>query len=162
MKSENLSVIHVLTLSVNNSRLPSYLAAGNGGKSHNIRGTLPYELSFLSKLAVFIVPRGPISGTFPDWSKLSTLEQLLLNENQLEGSFPTYLLQQNPLIKTIQFNNNNFQGQLLQDLLLVDSTALTDFSVNGNNLTGPISSQIDKLPSLSTFVDVVRGQCYLY
>lgn len=123
---------------------------GNGGKPRNIRGTLPYELSFLSKLAVFILPRGPISGTFPDWSKLSTLQQLLLNENQFEGSFPTYLLRQNPLIRTISFNSNNFQGQLLQDLSSIDSTALTDFSVNRNNLSGPILSQIGKLSSLRT------------
>ena len=145
-----------LRFSVHNSRLPSYSADGNGGKPRNIRGTLPYELCFLSKLAAFVLPRGPISGTFPDWSKLSTLEQLLLNENQFEGSFPTYLLTQNPLIHTISFNSNNFQGQLLQDLSSIDSAALTDFSVNGNNLSGPISSQIGNLSSLSTFVDVVH------
>jgi len=54
----------------------------NGEKSNNIRGTLPYELSFLPRLAVFIISRGPISGPFPDWSDLSTLEHLVLNNHE--------------------------------------------------------------------------------
>jgi len=122
----------------------------NGDKSNSVTGTLPNELSFLSKLTAVIVARGPISGIFPDWSKMSTLERLVLNNNQFEGSFPTYLLRQNPSLKTIQFQNNSFQGQLFQDLSSVQSTALIDVSVNGNNFTGPIRSQISNLPSLKT------------
>jgi len=121
-----------------------------GETSNNIRGTLPFEISFLSQLRTFILSRGPLSGEFPDWSKLSTLEVVSLNNNYLEGSFPTYLLAQNPQMTTIQFNNNTFQGDFLQGLSSVDSTALTDLRVNGNNFTGPIPSQIDKLSSLTT------------
>jgi len=80
----------------------------NKERHHNIVGTLPYELSFLSNLENFILPsmahltpnveappsweRG-ISGPFPDWSKLSTLVSLYVNEHFLEGPFPTYLLE---------------------------------------------------------------------
>lgn len=139
-----------------------HLTASNGATSNNIRGTLPFEISFLSQLSTFILSRGPLSGEFPDWSKLSTLEQVLLNNNHLEGSFPTYLLAQNPLMNIIQFNNNTFEGEFLQDLSSIDSTALTDLSVNGNNFTGPIPSQIDKLSSLSTFLESVYGRCFSF
>jgi len=122
----------------------------NGGKSNNIRGTLPHEIAFLSKLAVFIVHKGPISGPFPDWSKLSSLQQVLLNNNQITGKFPEYLVRKNPLLKTIQFNNNRFQGQPLKANLSVDSTSLLDLSLNGNNFTGFIPSHINKLTSLTT------------
>ncbi len=124
------------------------IAAPNGESSNNIRGTLPDELSFLSKLSVFIIARGPLSGPFPDWSKLSTLQQVLLNQNEFEGSFPNYLLSQNPLLGTIQFNSNNFQGPFLGDLASTNPIAVEDISVNGNDLSGPISSQIGKLNSL--------------
>lgn len=89
-------------------------------------------------------------GPFPDWSKLSTLEQVLLNDNDFEGPFPTYLLSNNPLMGTIQFNRNSFEGPFLHDLLSVDSTlGVTNIDVNGNNLTGSIPSQINKFSALS-------------
>lgn len=110
---------------------------------------MPFELSFLSKLAVFIIARGPISGPFPDWSKLSTLEQVLLNDNNFEGPFPTYLVSNNPLMGTIQFNRNNFEGPFLDDLLVDSEVGVTNIDVNGNKLTGTFPSQINKLSALS-------------
>lgn len=142
----------------------------NRERQHKIIGTLPYELSFLSKLAMFIVPshanRPPnvqtpgfgdgISGPFPDWSRLSTLTHLYLNDHQLEGTFPTYLLQKNLALKEIELKNSSFQGNLFEDLSSVNSTALTKFIVKGNNFTGPISAQINRLSSLNT-LDISRN-----
>ena len=139
-----------------NPRAHLCFSAPKGQKSNNVAGTLPYEISFLSKLTTFIIPRGPVSGPFPDWSKLSTLELLLLNNNQITGSFPTYILEKNPSLQAIQFENNNFQGEFLQDLSSIDAVALTDLSVNGNDFTGTISAQIYKLSSLGTFLDCCK------
>lgn len=119
-----------------------------GESSNNIRGTLPFELSFLSDLATFIIARGPLSGTFPDWSSLTSLEQLILNENKITGDFPGYLLQANPSLKTIQFHDNGFRGPLFRKGIPLDSSLLTDLTLSSNEFTGSISSEIEKLSSL--------------
>ena len=63
-------------------------------------------------MAWFISTRELISGPFPDWSMLTTLEQVLLNGNKISGTFPEFLITNNPLLGTIHFSSNNLEGQL--------------------------------------------------
>jgi len=148
-----------------------HILANNRERHIGIIGTLPFELSFLSNLTTFIIPSKAhlkpnvefpdwgkgISGPFPDWSKLSTLKFLYMNNHQLEGPFPTYLLEKNSELDTIEFKNNSFQGQLFQDLSAVKSTALQSIRVNGNNFTGPILPQINKLSTLKNLDISMNG-----
>jgi len=144
----------------------------NRERQHKIIGTLPYELSFLSNLAMVIIPSKSnyvppnitnrdilkgISGRFPDWSKLTTLTHLLINDHQLEGPFPTYLLENNSALKTIEFTNSSFQGQLFQDISSVKSTALETIRLGGNNFTGPIWPEVNELSTLKT-LDISRNR----
>eukprot|EP00536_Pseudo-nitzschia_multiseries_P000482 jgi/Psemu1/233634/estExt_Genewise1.C_60099 len=122
----------------------------NGGVSNHVTGTLPSEVSFLSKLAMFIIPKGPISGPFPDWSNLSSLEYIALNNHQFTGEFPDYLIRENPLLSKMYFANNRFEGHFMKEDLSIDSTMLKDLRLDGNSFTGSISSQIGKFSSLLT------------
>ena len=124
----------------------------NQGQSNNMRGTFPYDVSFLSALTSFIVTREPISGPFPDWSKLTTLEQLLVSDNELTGTFPFFLLQQNPLLGTIFLSRNNFEGSLPA---FRASPALQDLRVDENDFSGAIPQEISNLASLSTYGDSI-------
>jgi hypothetical protein len=118
----------------------------SGPRDTNMKGTLPYDVSFLSTLSTFIISRELITGTFPDWSRLTTLEQLLLNNNMIEGEFPLFLIQQNPLLGTIQLTGNAFGGRLPS---FVRSTSLVDLRLGDNVFTGSIVSEISNLESLS-------------
>lgn len=112
-------------------------------------GSLPYDVSFLSTMAWFISTRELISGPFPDWSMLTTLEQVLLNGNKISGTFPEFLITNNPLLGTIHFSSNNLEGQLPA---FTPSSALLDFRLDANNFTGPIPPEISNLSSLRTYI----------
>mmetsp|Transcript_4608 Transcript_4608/g.8543 ORF Transcript_4608/g.8543 Transcript_4608/m.8543 type:complete len:395 (-) Transcript_4608:107-1291(-) len=119
----------------------------HGIQSTNMRGTLPFDVSLLSSLTVFIISREPISGPFPDWSTLTTLEQVLLNNNELEGSFPAYILEQNPSLRMLHLSGNFFEGPLP---VFPVSDTLQDLRIDNNNFTGSIVSDISNLRTIKS------------
>jgi hypothetical protein len=125
--------------------------APNGGVSNNMVGSLPDDVSFISKLEWFIVSKELLSGPFPDWSRLTTLEQVLVNNNGLTGTFPAFLIEQNPLLGTLHLSLNNLSGQLPA---FAPSSAMIDFRLNDNNFTGPIPPEISNLASLRTYLSL--------
>jgi hypothetical protein len=111
---------------------------------------LPIDVSFLPRLNFFVLTRESVAGSFPDWSKLTGLENILVNFNQLTGSFPEFLVEQNSLLTTLHLEGNSFHGPLPS---FPESTSLTDLRLNGNAFTGTIVSEISNLKSLGASRD---------
>lgn len=111
-------------------------------------GSLPDDVSFIPTLAWFILSKEFLSGPFPDWSRLTTLEQVLVNNNGLSGTFPAFLIEQNPLLGTVHFSLNNLTGPLPA---FTPSSSMLDLRLNDNFLTGPIPPEISNLVSLRTY-----------
>ena len=115
-------------------------------EGNNVAGTLPLDLSFLSRLESFIVAGEFLTGTIPSqFSSLAALTSLILSENQFTGAFPDFLINDNPLLTTIYFSSNRLTGGLPS----LSSRTLEDLRLSENLLTGPIPSSISNLPSLS-------------
>jgi hypothetical protein len=106
------------------------------------------DVSFLSTLRFFVLTRESVGGPFPDWSRLTTLENVLVNSNNLNGSFPAFLISQNPLLGTLHIDRNSFQGVLPP---FSESTSLSDLRLYDNDFTGPIVPEIANLKSLSMY-----------
>jgi hypothetical protein len=111
-------------------------------------GSLPDDVSFIPTLVWFILTKDRLSGPFPDWSRSTTLEQVMVNDNGLTGTFPAYLIEQNPLLGTVNFAVNNLTGPLPA---FAPSSSLVDLRLNDNAFTGPIPPEISNLASLRTY-----------
>jgi hypothetical protein len=123
-----------------------YLA--NERRPRNISGTLPLDVSFLSRLTFFALTKESLSGSFPDWSRMTGLTSVLVNYNKLTGSFPTFLLAKNSMLEILHLRGNSFRGLLPS---FPESTFLTDLRLNYNEFSGSIIPAISNLQALSTF-----------
>jgi hypothetical protein len=75
--------------------------------------------------------------------------------NELTGTFPGFLLQENPMLATIYFSNNKFSGELPSELT---SAALEDLRLDYNQITGAIPPGISDLPGLSKLLFARKSQ----
>ena len=129
---------------------------------NNIDGTLPFDVALLSSLDRIVLSRQVLKGSVPEsWDRMSTLETLIIGGNELSGTFPEFLIQNNPMLGTIYFSNNNISGTLP---LSVSSESLRDLRLDQNQLSGPIPAGISNLPNLSKFrrLSSCHAQCRLF
>ncbi|CAM8881996.1 unnamed protein product [Rhodiola kirilowii] len=118
----------------------------------NLSGTLPETLNQLTELTKFEVMRNRLTGPLPTFSGLSSLQEILLNENQFT-KIPNDFFQGLSSLQTVSFDGNQFQPWQIPDSLK-DASALQSFSANSCNVTGTIPSFVgspDGLASLSEF-----------
>jgi len=140
-----------------------------------LHGTLPPELSLLTKLEIIVLPNNHLYGgmlsnnkywndnhnnndnddddklSSPihsiDWALqgISTLQVLNLYDNDFDGSIPTRIWETNPNLTLIFFNYNNFQGSIPTQI--IQTTKLRELQLQGNLLTGTIPTEIANLAS---------------
>lgn len=82
-----------------------------------------------------------------------------MNSNDITGTFPAFLITQNPLLGTLHLDRNSLEGPLPP---FAESTSLSDLRLNGNDFTGPIVPEIANLKALSTYIlaiDHVETDC---
>jgi hypothetical protein len=117
--------------------------------SSDVIGQLPAGLKNMRKLTYISVTsmetRGKgLTGQLPDFSNLTNLRSLVLDNNEFEGPYPSY------------FNDGNFTG--LHTLRITWSNltgslhgfnnlpALESLGLEGNNLSGSVKQQLSQLP----------------
>jgi hypothetical protein len=102
------------------------------------RGIACFNESVIS----IVWPRRNLTGTLPDseeWTMLSSsLMQIDLSENQLQGTLPTTLYQLS-MLESLYLNSNNISGRLHNDSIVEDVTwpNLIKLYLDDNQLTGP-------------------------
>jgi len=116
----------------------SFIHAGKNG----LVGTLPAELSELTRLSTLGLSRNSLYGTIPThFVRLRKLRFLLLNHNKFEGTIPT-LIGQLSSIWYLHLGSNQFKGTLPQQAF---APSMQDFDVSNNQLTGTIPSDINTI-----------------
>jgi len=111
----------------------SYLfMPGNG-----LRGTLPMELGYLTKLTHISFFGNEIKGTIPEsFSQLTSLRFLAMESNLISGSIPDWFGSSYPRLKYLALGDNYLTGSLPKSLSQL--SRLEEVALDGNDLTGSI------------------------
>ncbi|XP_059307847.1 receptor protein kinase TMK1 [Lycium ferocissimum] len=114
----------------------------------NIQGTLPQELAKLTELERLELQYNNISGPLPSLSGLSSLQVLMLSNNQF-SSIPADFFTDMSSLQSVEIDNNPFVGWEIPESLR-NASSLKNFSANSANVTGKIPSFLspDEFPGL--------------
>ncbi|KAM7486476.1 hypothetical protein LguiA_002485 [Lonicera macranthoides] len=128
---------------MNLSRLRSLDLSAN-----NLTGQLPelFKTLFASKnsLEFLDLSLNKFSGSLPDFTSFSSLKQLHLPGNKLNGSFPTCFNQSSPL-EYLDLAHNELNGELPN---LTSFPQLRYLPLNNNKIQGRLPESIGKLSNL--------------
>lgn len=114
----------------------------------NIQGTLPPEISKLTELERLELQGNNISGPLPSLSGLSSLQVLLLSENQF-SSIPADFFTDMSSLLSVDLDKNPFVGWEIPESLR-NASSLRNVSANSANVIGRIPSFLsaDEFPGL--------------
>ncbi|KAH0711686.1 hypothetical protein KY290_007321 [Solanum tuberosum] len=114
----------------------------------NIQGTLPPEISKLTELERLELQGNNISGPLPSLSGLSSLQVLLLGENQF-STIPADFFTDMSSLLSVDMDKNPFVGWEIPESLR-NASSLKNFSANSANVIGRIPNFFspDEFPGL--------------
>ncbi|XP_059642080.1 receptor protein kinase TMK1 [Cornus florida] len=114
----------------------------------NLQGTLPSNLSNLTELERLELQWNNISGPLPSLNGLSSLQVLMLSNNQF-SSIPRDFFTGMSSLQSVEIDNNPFLAWEIPQSLRNSST-LQNFSANSANITGKIPDFFgpDEFPGL--------------
>lgn len=117
-----------------------------------MQGTLPPDIKSLSSLQVFEVMRNNLTGPVPSFAGLSSLQGVLLNQNQFNYFPPDFFVGLTSL-ESISVDRNPFAAWVIPESLK-NATSLRSFSARGANLSGTIPEFFggDTFPALTTLM----------
>ncbi|OIT01965.1 PREDICTED: receptor protein kinase TMK1-like [Nicotiana attenuata] len=114
----------------------------------NLEGTLPQELSKLTALEHLELQWNKISGSLPSLNGLSSLQVLIISNNQF-SSIPVDFFSRMTSLISVNIDNNPFASWSIPESLK-NASVLQDFSANSANITGKIPEFLgaDEFPGL--------------
>ncbi|KAH7533984.1 hypothetical protein FEM48_Zijuj04G0189700 [Ziziphus jujuba var. spinosa] len=115
----------------------------------DLEGTLPLNLQNLTGLQRLELQWNKISGPLPSLSGLSSLQVLMLSNNQF-SSIPSDFFAGMTSLQSLEIDNNPFEAWQIPETLS-NASVLQNFSANSANITGKIPDFFgaDVFPSLS-------------
>ncbi|KAJ0038334.1 hypothetical protein Pint_22482 [Pistacia integerrima] len=118
--------------------------------SQSLKGTLPPDLRNLTSLTVLEVMKNELSGPIPSLAGLSSLQEVLFNDNNFTY-FPPDFFSGLTSLQTISLDYNSFEVWEIP-VSLTNATTLQKFSANGANVTGTIPGFLggDVFPGLKS------------
>ncbi|CAN6675366.1 unnamed protein product [Malus baccata var. baccata] len=129
--------------------------------NQKLTGTLPPEIQKLSNLQQLEVQNNQLTGPFPSLSGVQPLQVLLAHDNNF-SSFPSDFFTGLTSLVNINIDHNPFAAWQIPDTLK-DATQLKEFSATETNLTGRIpdifsSSNFPGLTDLHLAFNYVEGE----
>ncbi|CAA3026693.1 receptor kinase TMK1-like [Olea europaea subsp. europaea] len=115
----------------------------------NVQGTLPQELTSLTQLGRLELQWNNISGPLPSLKGFSSLQVLMLSNNQFTSIPADFFTGMSSLI-SVEIDNNPFSGWEIPESLK-NASSLKNFSANSANITGKIPAFLggDEFPGLT-------------
>ncbi|PIN02859.1 Serine/threonine protein kinase [Handroanthus impetiginosus] len=102
----------------------------------NLQGSLPPNLNNLTSLQAFEVQNNQLNGSLPSFSGLNSLQSLLLSNNNFTSIPPDFFDGMNSL-QSVYLDYNPFDSWVIPDGLKSASTLQT-FSATSANISGPL------------------------
>ncbi|KAG0588640.1 hypothetical protein KC19_2G258400 [Ceratodon purpureus] len=115
---------------------------------YNLQGTIPASSFALLDVSSLSLDNNAFTGTFPDVSSMTTLQQLHLHNNQLSGPLPDWLANMTSL-QELSIQNNNFSGTIPPQLLARNALNFT-YRPGNPWLIGPDSTSNNTVGSTGT------------
>lgn len=123
-----------------------------------IKGYLPSELAQLTEMIDFTISDAKVGGSIDNqFSGMSKLTSLRLDENNFIGPFPDSLGTHNTLLRELIMNGNELDGQIGQTLSRL--TNLKNLQIRRNLLAGEIPTAISNLNLLGKIRNIVTIYC---
>jgi len=118
--------------------------------THNgLRGKIPDELRFLSKLELLWLSGNLISGSIPSWiDSYSNLQSLSLYHTKMSGSLPDEFYRLKNLT-SLRLYHSHFEGRISPQISNFQS--LTWFWIHQNKFTGGLPHQLADMHNLQSF-----------
>lgn len=113
-------------------------------RDRNLNGTIPAALGRLSSLVVLNLHSNMLSGSIPDISSMTSLEELYLANNELSGSIPESLGAMTN-VRELWLWGNQLEGPIPD---LSGMTGLTMLKLQDNRLTGGVPTWLGSMDSL--------------
>lgn len=118
--------------------------------SCSITGTIPADLSRLSRLAVLDLSKNSISGNIPlSLTSLQNLTILDVSSNSIDGSIPANIGALSKL-QRLNLSSNGLSSSIPPSL--GELSALVDLDLSFNDLSGSVPSELNELRNLQTLV----------
>ena len=115
-----------------------------------LKGTIPFEVSLLTDMEVFLAPdmklEGPIENIFAQWPKAKDIR---LHQNNLTGKIPATFGEANSMLEVIDLGDNDLTGEIPPSLGSLPELVI--LRLNENNLQGPIPATLGNLAKLGKF-----------
>jgi hypothetical protein len=113
---------------------------------NNLTGSIPNELGKLQNMLRLALGRNRLSGGFPEGllNRSNSLQLLGLETNMLSNKLPPNIGDDLPNIQVLYLSGNMFDGQMPDSL--GNASGLARLELEGNDLTGEITSSLGKLP----------------
>ncbi|XP_031275101.1 receptor protein kinase TMK1-like [Pistacia vera] len=129
--------------------------------SQSLKGTLPPDLRNLTSLTTLDVMKNELSGPIPSLAGLSSLQEVLFNDNNFTY-FPPDFFSGLTSLQNISLDYNSFEAWEIP-VSLTNATTLQQFSANGANVTGAIPGFLGgdvfpELKSLNLAMNNLHGQ----
>ncbi|OAY65611.1 Receptor-like protein kinase 2 [Ananas comosus] len=120
---------------------------------HNyLKGTVETQLSSLSKLKSLNLSSNLLMGTIPklviDGRKVAAFEELVLSENQFNGTIPSEIFEYENLT-VLDLSTNSLSGTIPEKIGMLSNLKTLDLS--SNQLTGKIPATLSNISTLFRF-----------
>jgi hypothetical protein len=129
-----------------------------GLPDNNLSGSIPRELTLLTKLEVINLRENSVSGSIPDGiESLTNVRSLYLGDNNLDGTFPSQLSFLSKLARIV-IEKNSLSGTLPSEIGMLPE--LTRLEVRTNMLSGSLATEfglLGKLESLGAGTNWLNG-----
>ncbi|KAK6131655.1 hypothetical protein DH2020_034669 [Rehmannia glutinosa] len=154
------SLEHLQTLILENNNFTGILPDGIGSlsalavlnvKNNSLYGNLPRLLGNLENLRVLVLSNNNFSGEVPDFSGLTNLQVLDLENNVFESRFPVV----GDKIERIVLRNNKFTFGIPEKVQSYYQLKL--FDISSNRFVGPFPVSLLSLPSI-TYLDIAGNK----
>jgi Leucine-rich repeat (LRR) protein len=117
----------------------------------DLKGTIPFELGYLSRLRELFLDGNQLTGSIPDLllTRAQYLYVLDLSQNSLQGTIPSALWTL-PTLRFAYLHKNQFTGTIPLSLSEPPSSNLEEIWLRDNKLSGSIPLWWTELPNLES------------